>query len=143
VILIDANLPIYAVDSISPRYERAKGWLEEVLSGNETVAFSWMALLAFLRRTTKRGLFQRPLSVTEAMDLVDEWLAQPVAAVMAPAGKHPRILRDLLLLHGSGGNLTADAHLAALAMEHGAELCSADTDFSRFPGLRWRNPLAG
>ncbi len=143
MILVDANLLIYAVDSKSPMHERARLWLEEAMAGNETVGMSWAAMLAFVRLTTKRGLFERPLSVREAMDIVDEWIAQPVVTVLHPGERHAPTLRELLEVHGSGGNLTSDAHLAALAIEHGAELCSADGDFSRFPGLRWRNPLVG
>ena len=142
MIVVDANLLIYAVNQDSPPHLRAKSWLEAAVSGTETVGLPWTVLLAFLRLTTRAGFFQRPLSVEDAFDLIDGWLKQPSVTVVEPTSHHLRILRDLVLLFGTGGNLTSDAHLAALAVEHGAELCSTDADFARFPGLRWRNPLA-
>jgi toxin-antitoxin system PIN domain toxin len=95
----------------------------------------------FLRLSTRPGIFNRPLSAAESLDVVDSWLEQPCAAIVHPGDGHSRILRDLFGVLGTAGNITSDAHLAALAIEHGAELYSCDTDFSRFPGLRWRNPL--
>ncbi len=139
--LLDVNLLLYAVNANAALHSRARAWLEGILTGTETVAFSWNVLLAFLRLATRPGLFERPLPVETALDLVDRWLAQPPATVIHPGPRHLRILRDLLAPWGTGGNLTSDAHLAALAIEHGAELCSCDADFARFPGLRWRNPL--
>jgi uncharacterized protein len=91
--------------------------------------------------TTRDGLFRNPLPVPVAFDLIDSWLVQPSMVLVQPGPRHARILRDLLTTAGTGGNLTSDAHLAALAMEHEAELCSSDGDFARFPRLRWRNPL--
>ena len=142
MIVVDANLLIYAVNEDAPFHARAKSWLEAAVSGTETVGLSWIVLLAFLRLTTKAGIFQRPLAVETALDLVDAWLQQPAVTIVEPTATHLRTLRDLLLPAGTGGNLTSDAHLAALAIEHGAELCSADSDFARFGRLRWRNPLA-
>ena len=101
----------------------------------------WTVLLAFLRLTTRPGVFRKPLNAETALDLVQEWLEQPAVTIVEPTPKHLSTLRDLLLPLGTGGNLTSDAHLAALAVEHGAELCSADLDFARFAGLRWRNPI--
>ena len=141
MILIDANVLIYAVNSQSPLHRKAKAWLEATLSGPDTVGLSWTVLLAFLRLTTRSGIFEKPLPVETAFDVVDAWLAQPSVVTVDPTARHLRIVRDLLLPLGSGGNLTSDAHLAALAIEHGAELCSSDNDFHRFQGLRWRNPL--
>ncbi|MCW5981630.1 MAG: type II toxin-antitoxin system VapC family toxin [Bryobacteraceae bacterium] len=141
MILIDVNLLIYAVNSDAPLHRAAKSWLEAALSGPETVGLSWSVLLAFLRLTTRSGLFQKPLPVKAAFDLLDSWLAQPSVVTVEPTTQHIRVLRRLLLPSGTAGNLTSDAHLAALAIEHGAELCSSDNDFARFPGLRWRNPL--
>jgi hypothetical protein len=141
MILVDANLLIYAVNKDAPLHRRAKSWLEDTISGTETVGLSWNVLLAFLRLTTRAGMFRTPLSVETAFDLVDAWLSQPAVIAVEPTARHLRILRDLLLPVGTGGNLTSDAHLAALAIEHGAELCSTDSDFARFPRLRWRNPL--
>lgn len=142
MILLDVNILIYAVNQDSPLYQSAKRWLEAAISGSETVALSWNGLLAFLRLTTRAGLFRNPMPVETAFDLVDAWLAQPSVTVLQPGPRHSRVLRDLLLPMGTGGNLTSDAHLAALAIEHGAELCSSDADFARFPNLKWRNPLA-
>lgn len=139
--LPDANLLLYAVDGVSPHHEPARGWLEGSLSGSETIAFAWAGLLAFVRLSTQARVFASPLSVDQALDLVDSWLAQPPATVIHPTARHSALVRELLGPLGTAGNLTTDAHLAALAIEHGAELHSADADFSRFPGLRWVNPL--
>ena len=139
--LVDVNLLIYAVNKDAPMHAKAKSWLEKTLSGSETVAFSWSVLLAFVRLTTRPGLFRQSLPVQTAFDLLSAWLDQPSATVLEPGPKHLEFLRNLLLVLGAGGNLASDAHLAALAIEHGAELCSCDSDFARFPGLRWRNPL--
>jgi uncharacterized protein len=142
MILVDANLLIYAVNQDAPLNRKAKLWLESVLSGKETVGFPWNVLLAFLRLTTRPGLFRRPLPMDTAFDLVASWLDQTPATIVHPGPRHLSVLHDLLQPLGTGGNLTSDAHLAALAIEHGAELCSSDTDFARFPGLMWRNPLS-
>ncbi len=141
MIIVDVNLLIYAVNRDAPMHRKAKSWLEAVISGTETVGLPWNVLLAFLRLTTRSGLFQKPLRVKSAFDLVDEWLKQPAVTVIEPTARHLTTLRDLILPLGTGGNLTSDAHLAALAIEHGAQLCSADNDFARFGRLRWRNPL--
>ena len=141
MIVVDANLLIYAVDADAPMNRKAKVWLESVLSGSGTVGLPWNVLLAFLRLTTRHGLFRRPLSADSAFDVVAGWLNQPVVSAVHPGPDHLRTLRGLIAHLGPGGNLTSDAHLAAIAIEHGAELCSSDADFARFPGLRWRNPL--
>lgn len=142
MIVVDVNLLIYAVNEDAPLHRKAKSWLEALISGNETVALPWTVLLAFLRLTTRPGLFQQPLSVETAFELVETWLQQPSVTVVEPTAQHWRIMRDLILPLGTGGNLTSDAHLAALAIEHAAGLHSTDTDFNRFARLRWRNPLA-
>jgi toxin-antitoxin system PIN domain toxin len=142
MIVVDVNLLIYAVNRNAPLHQKANSWLQTVISGNETVGLSWTVLLAFLRLTTRAGLFEHPLGVENAFDLVDTWLQQPSVMVIEPTARHLRMLRDLVLPLGTGGNITSDAHLAVLAIEHGAELCSTDNDFARFAGLRWRNPLA-
>lgn len=139
--LVDANLLLYAVNADGPRHARAKAWLEDLLSGTETVGFAWIVLLAFLRLTTRATVFPNPLPPETAFALVESWLAQPCAVVVEPTVRHLAILRELLRPLGTAGNLTSEAHLAALAMEQGAELCSSDTDFARFRGLRWTNPL--
>jgi toxin-antitoxin system PIN domain toxin len=139
--LLDVNLFLYAVDEASPRYEPAHAWVQETLSGSETVALSWTTLIGFVRLSTRANLFEQPLQVEEALDLLDGWLAQPCTTIVNPTERHSVVLRELLTPLGTAGNLTTDAHLAALAIEHGAQLCSCDADFSRFPGLRWIDPL--
>lgn len=142
MIVVDVNLLIYAVNHDSPDHQKAKTWLESAVSGTETVGLPWVVLLAFLRLTTRPGLFQKPLGVDGAFDLIDAWLHQPSVTVPEPTARHLQTMRDLISPLGTGGNLTSDAYLAALAIEHGAELCSTDNDFARFNRLRWRNPLA-
>ena len=142
MIVVDANILIYAVNEDAPLNRKAKLWLQSVISGPATVGLPWNVLLAFLRLTTRPSFFRRPLSVEIALDLISSWLDQPSVTVVHAGPEHLRILRDLLMPTGSGGNLTSDAHLAALAIEHGAELCSSDSDFARFRGLKWINPLA-
>jgi toxin-antitoxin system PIN domain toxin len=140
--LVDTNLLLYAVDESSPHHRAAKPWLEQLLSGSETFAFAWAVLLAFVRLATNPRVFASPLTLDEALDLVDSWLEQPAATVVHPTERHSHLLRELLTHLGTAANLTSDAHLAALSIEHGAELCSADSDFARFPRVRWLNPLA-
>ncbi|HTC86922.1 MAG TPA: type II toxin-antitoxin system VapC family toxin [Bryobacteraceae bacterium] len=142
MIIIDVNILIYAVNRDAPLHSRAKAWLESAISGTETLGISWTVLLAFLRLTTRPGLFRNPMPIDDAFDVLDSWLAQASVAVIEPGPRHASILRGILLSTGTGGNLTSDAHLAALALEQRAELCSSDHDFHRFPGLKWRNPLA-
>jgi len=142
VILVDANLLIYAVDSDSPHHFRARSWLENALSGGETVGFPWMVLLAFLRVTTRASILVRPLEPVAALQYVDSWLDQPIAEAVAPGRNHWPVLQGLLQATGTGGNLTSDAHVAALAVERGAVVYSADNDFKRFPGVEHVNPLA-
>jgi len=143
VILVDANLLIYAIDEASPRHRAARAWLEERLSASDTFALAWIVLLAFVRLTTNPRVFEHPLSPGEAFDIIDGWLAQPCVTVVHETERHASVMRELLEPLGGAGNLVNDAHLAAMAIEHGAELCSSDTDFARFPGLRWTDPLTG
>lgn len=140
--LPDVNLLLYASDESSPRFERARAWVEEILNGEETVAFTWTVLLAYLRLATKGQVVTSPMSVPDALDVIDGWLRLPNVIVVEPTARHTAVLRDILGPLGSGGNLTTDAHLAALAIEHGATLCSSDGDFRRFTGLRWEDPLS-
>ena len=139
--LPDVNLFLYAYDSRSPRHVAARDWLERTLSGAETVGLSWVVLLAFIRLSTRPVVVEHPLDVDAAIKLVESWLGQPCVTVINPTERHAAVLRELLLPLGTAGNLTTDAHLAALAIEHGALLCSCDADFSRFQGLRWLDPL--
>jgi toxin-antitoxin system PIN domain toxin len=140
--LPDVNLLLYAYDLRSPHHSRARPWLEALLSGTEPVGFAWLVLLAFVRLSTRAQLVAQPFTSAEAFDIIERWLAQPCALVLHPTDRHLAVLRGLVEPLGTAGNITTDAHLAALAIEHGAELCSADTDFGRFRGLRWTNPLA-
>jgi len=140
--LIDLNLLLYAVNSDSVLHRQAKTWLEEVLSGDEPIAIPWVVLLGFLRIATNSHIFPNPLEVTQALGIVDGWLAQPNVQLLSPKMRHWLILRSLLIETGTAGNLTTDAHLAALAIENGAELCSTDRDFFRFSRLKWTNPIA-
>lgn len=139
--LLDVNLLLYALDETAPRHPVARAWVEGALSGAQTVGLPWIVLLAFLRLSTRGAVFADPLSPEEALDIVDGWLAQPAVTIVHPGRRHAAILRELLVDAGTAGNLVTDAHLAALAIEHGAELCSSDADFSRFAGLRWLDPL--
>lgn len=140
--LLDVNLLIYAVDEQARDHEATLRWFEEVLSGTETVAFAWFALLGFLRITTRSQGAREPWPIESALDEIQRWLAQPVATVIHPTDRHAAVLRDLLAPLGAGGNLTSDAHLAALAIEHGATFYSHDNDFARFAGLDWVDPLS-
>lgn len=138
--LLDANVLLYALDNSSPRHASAKSWLDATLSGSEEVGFAWVVLLAVLRLTTQATIFTHPLRPAEAFDIVDEWLAQPCAVIVHPTVRHPALLRGFLTAAGTAGNLTTDAHLAALSVEYGATVCSYDADFGRFPGVLLVNP---
>lgn len=138
--LVDANVLLYAVNTDAPHHERSVRWLDGALSGSDTVAFAWVALLAFIRLSTKPELFPAPLAVDGAMDRVDAWLRAAPAVVVEPTVDHARIVRDLLRPLGSGGNLVNDAHLAALSIEHRCGIVSFDHDFGRFDGVDWTLP---
>lgn len=138
--LVDANVLLYAVNSDAERHEEARTWLDTALSGRATVAFSWIVLLAFVRLTTKIDLFPSPLTVDQALDRVEAWLAAPPAVVVEPTPDHTRIVRRLLGSVGVGGNLVNDAHLAALAIEHRCVVVSYDLDFTRFEGVTVERP---
>lgn len=141
MILPDLNLLIYAVNTDASPHAVARQWWQHQLSASETVALTWTVLLGFVRLATNPRVFASPLDVTEAVGEIEAWLARPCTTLVHPSDRHPALLRELLSGTGTAGSLTTDAHLAALAIEHGATLCSADRDFARFPGLRWRNPL--
>lgn len=138
--LVDANVLLYAVNEDAHHHEASRRWLDDALSGQHTVAFAWMALLPFVRLATKEGLFPSPLTLDQAMDRVDAWLAASPAVVVEPTSDHPRVVRRLLTDLGVGGNLVNDAHLAALAIEHRCEIVSYDHVFDRFPGVRRSSP---
>lgn len=141
MILVDANLLIYAVNADLPRHPAARRWLEAALSGSQSVGLPWVSVLAFLRLTTSPRLFERPLTPEQAGSYVEEWLSLPQVIAVAPGAGHWPILRKLLSQVGTAGNLTTDAHIAALALEHGYTVYSADNDFKRFAGLHHVNPL--
>lgn len=141
--IVDVNLLLYAYDSRSARHVAAREWLEQTLSGTETVGLAWIVLLAFIRLSTRSVVVEHPLDAGAALKLAQSWLDQPCATVVNPTDRHAAVMHDLLVPLGTAGNLTTDAHLAALAIEHGATLCSCDTDFQRFAGVRWHDPLGG
>ncbi|HET8929502.1 MAG TPA: type II toxin-antitoxin system VapC family toxin [Acidimicrobiales bacterium] len=140
--LVDVNLLIYAANARAPKHDAARAWLNRTLSASETVALPWAVLLAFARITTNAKIMDPPLAASAALGYVEGWLALECVTVPAPTNRHVATLRDLLDATGVGGNLVSDAHLAALAIEHGATLCSCDSDFARFPGLDWIDPIA-
>lgn len=142
MILVDANLLIYAYHEASAQHRAARQWLESVLSGSELVRFPWLTIWAFLRIVTNPRIFNYPLSAQEASAAVDSWLSEPIAGVLQPSDRYWEILGELLRKHQITGPLVTDAAIAALAIEHGATLHSTDQDFTRFAGLKWRNPLA-
>ena len=141
MILVDANLLLYAEDSRSPHHSQARKWWVAQLSGSSPVCLCWSVLSAFLRISTNRRAYQRPLTLEEAMDRVQSWLDQPCVRIVHPTQRHWDVFRDMLTAGKATANLVTDAHLAALALEYGCELNSTDADFSRFPKLAWRNPL--
>ncbi|MBA2609483.1 MAG: type II toxin-antitoxin system VapC family toxin [Actinobacteria bacterium] len=138
--LVDANVLLYAVNADAEHHASARRWLDSALSGDDTVAFAWIALLAFARLVTKAGLFPQPLTTDEAFDRIDAWLGQPNAVVVAPTARHTSALREMCATPGLGGNLVIDAHLAALAVEHKCTIVSYDHDFSLFPNISWEPP---
>lgn len=141
MILPDVNLLVHAYNTDSVVHAGARAWWEEHLNGTATVGLPWAGILGFIRLTTHRQILTNPMPVNRACALARAWLARPQVVVVDPGGRHAEIVFGLLESLGTAGNLTTDAHLAALAIEHQAELHSTDADFARFPGLRWRNPL--
>lgn len=142
MILVDANLLLYAYHPRAEQHEESRAWLEAVLSGSDLVRFAWLTLWAFLRIATNPRVFERPLSTTEAEAAISAWLGQPAAGILDPGERHWVILRGLVRDGQAAGPLVMDAVLAAIALEHGATVCTTDRDFSRFSGLKWMNPLA-
>jgi toxin-antitoxin system PIN domain toxin len=140
MILIDANILIYAHVPTLPHHEAARRWLEEQLNESR-VGLPWPSLLAFMRLVTNPRIFERPASITEAWSRVEEWLSLPSVWIPQPTERHSQILGELLRRGVDRPTLIPDAHLAALAIEHNLILCSTDEDFARFPQVRWLNPL--
>ncbi len=141
MILVDTNLLVYVVQAQSPFHARAQRWLNELLNGDELVGLPWTTIIGFVRVSSNSRIFPSALTVSRSIGVVDEWLENRLVSVVEPAAGHWSIMRELLLEAGRGANLSTDAHLAALCIERGATLHSADGDFSRFRGLRWVNPL--
>ena len=140
--LVDANILVYAFTTSFPQHERARAWLDGKLNDGVPLGLPWPSLLAFVRLTSNQRLFDRPVSVATAWRQVEEGLACESAWVPQPTPRHQGILGELLIATGVRSEHVPDAHLAALALEHGLAVVSADTDFSRFPGLRLENPVA-
>jgi hypothetical protein len=140
VILVDANLLLYAVNPAAEQHEAARAWLDAALEGPEKVGLPWPSLLAFLRIATHPRVFRPPAAMDDAWAIVEHWLAAPPAWIPLPTERHQEVVRALLA-QTTGADLVPDAHLAALAVQHGLVLCSTDRDFARFDGLRWADPL--
>ena len=142
MILVDANLLLYAEDSRSEPHEAARTWWDEQLSGSDSVALCWPVLTAFIRIGTNPRLHRRPLTLKEAVERVQSWLDQPCVRLIQTTDQHWSLFQQMLRAGNASGNLVSDAHLAALAVEHNCVLHSTDTDFARFRGLKWKNPIA-
>jgi uncharacterized protein len=142
VIVPDINLLVHAYNVESPRHQAARAWWENLMNSTQPVGLAWAVILGFIRLTTNRQVLTHPLTPTVACAHARAWLGQPYVSIAHPGDRHAEILFRLLESAGTAANLTTDAHLAALAMEHQAELHSTDTDFARFAGLRWTNPIA-
>jgi toxin-antitoxin system PIN domain toxin len=141
VILVDTNLLLYAEDSLSEHHDAARPWWDEQLSGSAPVCLCWPVLTAFIRIGTNARLHQRPLPIGEAIERVQSWFEQPCVRVLHPTDGHWPIFQRMLREGKAAGNLVADAHLAALAIEHNCVLQTTDADFTRFKGLKWNNPI--
>ena len=141
MILVDANILLYAEDSLQSRHQQARAWWDGQLSGTGVVCLCWTVLSAFIRIGTNPRVFEHPLSLEQALARVQSWLDQPCTRVVRPTERHWTVFKQMLTDGQAVANLVTDAHLAALAIEHGCELASTDSDFARFPKLKWRNPL--
>ena len=141
MILVDANILLYAEDSLQSRHKQARAWWDGQLSGTGVVCLCWTVLSAFIRIGTNPRVFEYPLSLEQALARVQSWLDQPCTRVVRPTERHWTVFKQVLTDGQAVANLVTDAYLAALAIEHGCELASTDSDFARFPKLKWRNPL--
>jgi toxin-antitoxin system PIN domain toxin len=142
VIVLDANILLYAYDAASDQHVKARAWVEEALSGTDPVGLPWQSVTAFIRIVTNPRLSGMRFTPAEVVDLVDQWVTQPNVRLLGPGDHHWSFLRQMILEGQARGPLITDAQLAALTIEHGGMLCTTDRDFSRFPGLRWQNPIA-
>jgi uncharacterized protein len=141
VILVDANLLLYAEDGRAPQHKRSREWWDQQLSGAGPVCLCWEVISAFIRIGTNPRIYERPLALDEAVARVQSWLDQPCVRVIQPTERHWVVYQDMLKGGQAAANLVPDAHLAALAIEHGCVLHSTDADFARFPRLKWKNPI--
>lgn len=139
--LPDVNVLLYAIDSSSSRHSPCHTWLNEALNAEEALGWTWNVLLGFIRIGTNPKVLANPLTIAEAFAYVEQWLAQPPSRIVEPSVRHEAVLRGLLEATSLGGNAVSDAHLAALAIEYQGRVCSCDSDFGRFPGVVWFNPL--
>jgi toxin-antitoxin system PIN domain toxin len=139
--IIDTSVLLPAVSPSLPQHKRARSALEAAINDNRPVGLTWVVVNAFLRLTTKPGLFERPLAIEEAWELVDDWLSHPNVRVVQETEEHARLWSELLRSSGSGGDLTTDAWIAAIALAHGASVLTFDSDFARFPAVRWESPI--
>ncbi len=139
--LVDANILLYAEDALHPLNLQACAWWDEQLSGTGVICLCWTVLSAFIRIGTNPRVFEYPLSLEQALVRVQSWLDQPSTRIIRPTARHWSVFREMLNAGQAVANLVTDAHLAALAIEHGCELASTDSDFARFPKLKWKNPL--
>ena len=142
MIIVDANILLYAYDELSPAHAQAKSWLETTLSGEERVGLGLQTMLAFVRIATNRAVYAQPMSSADALGIVASWLEHPRVSMATPGERHWQILAEVARAGQARGPQLMDAHLAALAIEHGATLATTDRGFGRFPGLRFRNPIA-
>ena len=142
MILVDANILLYAEDQLSPHHGAARAWWDAELSGVSPICLCWTVLGAFIRIGTNSRVFERPLSLDQALARIQSWMDQPCTRIVGPTERHWVVFQKMLREGQAVANLVTDAHLAALAVEHGCELISTDSDFSRFSGIRWRNPLS-
>ena len=141
MILVDANLLLYAEDQLSRHHKAARQWWDAYLSGATPVCLCWPVICAFIRISTNPRIFEAPLSIEESVARVQSWMEQPCVRLIYPTQQHWTILQRFLIDRQASANLVNDAHLAALAIEHNCELFSTDADFARFPKLKWKNPI--
>lgn len=141
MILVDANILLYAEDALHPNNKKAKLWWDEQLSGNNSVCLCWQVINAFIRISTNHRVFKKPLILTQAIERVQSWLNQPCVCIIKPTQNHWSVYKDVLAAGQATANLVSDAYLAALALQYNCILFSTDADFARFPRLKWKNPL--
>ncbi len=140
--IVDLNVLLYVVNENTPHHQTLLDWWESAVNGDESVGLPWVVLLGFLRITTNPKIFPNPLEPATAISKINTWLSLANTYLVTEKDEHWEILRTMLADAGTAGNLTTDAHLATLAISHGAVLVSCDSDFARFRGLRWENPIS-